>query len=98
MPLPDGRTPCHPDYAKYLDRGISMHRDDAADILAYVGKNSPAGNYAQDIPPFILGRAIRRLVFVYITKQNDDPDHYVLEQDDETIAREFLAGFHGHSL
>ena len=85
-----GRAPCHPDFAKYLD-GRSMHRDDASAILEYIGVNSPAGNYPPDIPPYLIGRAVWKLLSNYCTKVSDDG--VLIESDNETIRREFLAGF-----
>jgi len=61
--------------------------------MEYAGVNSPSGNYAQDIPPYLLGRAVRKLVYNYCTKIVEDDASMVIEQDDETITREFLAGF-----
>ena len=85
-------TAVHPNFAKYADPGVRVHRDDASAILEYVGKNSPGGNYPQDIPPYILGRAVRRLVFNYYT------DRETGAQDEYIISREFLAGFRSLTL
>lgn len=98
MPESAGRVPCHPAFAKYLAGDVSMHRDDASDILEYAGKNSPSGNYAQDIPPYVLGQAVGRLVYNYFTKEVVVGDCVVMEQDDDTITREFLAGLLGLKL
>lgn len=89
------RYSVHPEFVKYLDRNIRMHRDDAAAIIEYTGANSLSGNYAQDIPPYLLGRAIGQLVYNYFTKVENDDDHAVLEQDEGTITREFLLGLLG---
>lgn len=89
MPDSIGHPLCHPDFAKYLS-GERMHRDDASAILEYVGKNSPAGNYPQNVPPYLLGRAVRRLVYNYIHESDSDE---LIEGDSERITREFVAGF-----
>lgn len=83
----DGRALCHPDFAMYMSGTEPLHRDDAAEILEYVGKNGVGGCYPNDIPPYLLGRAVRRLVFNYFT------DSEAGEQDGEAITRYFLAGF-----
>lgn len=89
----------HPKFAKYMNPEAWVHRDDASVILAYVGENSPAGNYPQDIPPYLLGRAVRRLVYSYFTSAvPDKSDLVTLEQDEARITREFLAGLLGLKL
>ena len=86
-----GRVSCHPNFVKYLEKDTYVNRDDASAILEYVGVNSPAGIYPCEIPPYILGRAIRRLVFNFFTNEEGN-------QDANTISREFLCGFNGQVL
>lgn len=91
------RAEVHPDFVKYLD-GRWMGREDASRIIEYVGANSPAGNYPGEIPPYLLGRAIGRLVYNYFTKEVVTKTNAVLEQDANTITREFLTGLFQLSL
>ena len=85
--MPVDKTYVDPRYHEYLDEK-SIHRDDAAEILEFVGKNGPGGRYPIEIPPYLLGKAVRRLVYNYDV--DDTPT--------EAITREFLAGFFGLKL
>ena len=87
MSLETGRVPCHPDFVMYMSGTEYMPRAAASAIIEYVGVNSPAGMYPCEIPPHILGRAVRRLVFNFFTNGERD------EQNPSEISREFLAGF-----
>lgn len=85
--MPVDRTNVHPKYHKYLDGNVSIHRDDAGEIIGIVGE-SRAGHYPIEVPPYLLGRAIHRLVYNYDPHRNNGrgPEH-------DEVTREFLAGF-----
>jgi len=76
-----------PKYRHYLDGSHRMHRDDASEIIEFVGRNSPAGTYPAQIPPYLLGQAIRRLLYNYPCDR-EPPGEGV-----GGITREFIAGF-----
>ncbi len=93
-----GRKEVHPDFAKYLAGDIPMNREDAASMLRYVGMNVGSGYYPDEIPPYLLGQAVGRYIYNFITKCVETDGRMSVEQDDDTITREFIAGLLGLKL
>ncbi len=57
--------PIRPEFAPYVTAKDPLPRAIAAEILSNIACLGESGNYPDDIPPYLVGRAIARLVSNY---------------------------------